>query len=313
MLSSRQKQRTLASLLFLVPIVVACSGGLTNAPPQSPQAGAQRDGAFAPDRLTDSTVIKSGPLASGYEVRGLRKGYFFPQSAIITTVSNELLVRAYGKIWAYRLSGVRVRRMSSGAWVDAKHLSAERSRALIRVYRESVRTRIPAAPMACPDCDAVFSDIVPSDSPTSQPFATPPPMPSPSPDPNCTGIGPGCGVAPGNTPEPLATLNPDNVGGYAYRYAWYYYFDTTYLFSKNWPHPCVYLWTAEYLDVYGDFSTGQGIAYDQSGRASWFVINSYTPSSALQAWQWTLVPGAGCGSIFHYDGTAWGNGADIVY
>ena len=171
----RSESYTLALLLFVAPIVVACSGGPADTR-RSPQAAAQHDCPFASGQLTDSTTIKSGPSATGYEVRGPRKGNFFPPNTIITTAGNHLLVRGYTKIWAYRLAGVKVRRMSSLVWVDAKYFPAERSGAIVGAYRDSARTRIRSVTRkTCPDCDAVFSDRALL---SGAPFPQIPPMPS---------------------------------------------------------------------------------------------------------------------------------------
>jgi hypothetical protein len=171
----RGERCTLALLLFVVAIAVACSGGPTNTR-RSPQAAAQHDCPFASGQLTDSTIIKSVPLASGYEVRGPRECNFFPANTIITTAGNHLLVRAYTKIWAYRLTDVRVRRMSSLVWVDAKYFPAERSGAIVGAYRDSIRTGTRSVTRkTCPDCDAVFSDPAP---PSGPPFPQIPQMPS---------------------------------------------------------------------------------------------------------------------------------------
>jgi hypothetical protein len=128
--------------------------------------------AFSSGQFNDSTTVKSGPFAAGYEVRGPRRGYFFPPNAVITTANNHLLVRGYGKIWVYSLTAVKVRRMSSLVWVDANTFPAERSAAVLRAYRNSLETRPSVRDVTCPDCDAFLSDPAP---PSEAPFPIPAP------------------------------------------------------------------------------------------------------------------------------------------
>jgi hypothetical protein len=168
------QRRALAVLLFVAPTITACSGGLTKTQ-QGGGATARHDCPSASGRFTDATIVKTGPFASGYEVRGPRKGNFLPPNTIITTAGNHLLVRGYGEVFAYRLTGVRVRRMSSLIWVEAKGFPAERNGAILRAYRDSIRSGMAAvARKSCADCYAVFSDPAP---PSTPPFPQPP-MPS---------------------------------------------------------------------------------------------------------------------------------------
>jgi hypothetical protein len=131
-----------------------------------------------PDRFTDTTIVKSGPFAGNYEVRGRRRSYFFPPNAIITTAGSHLLVRGYGQIFVYPLSGTRVRRMSSLAWIDAQQFPAERTAAILRAYRKSSSTHAPrGVAMDCPDCTIVPDPLPPS----GPPFPIPPRPPIPLP------------------------------------------------------------------------------------------------------------------------------------
>jgi hypothetical protein len=132
-------------------------------------------------QFTDTTIVKSGPFAGSYEVRGRQSSYFFPPNTLITTAGNDLLVRAYGEIFVYRLTGARVRKMSSLDWIDAKDFPAERNDAILIAYRKSIGTGTPrGAGMDCPDCDAVVPDPMP---PSGPPLPVPrmPPIPLPVP------------------------------------------------------------------------------------------------------------------------------------
>jgi hypothetical protein len=318
MFLSRCRRWVLGLPLFLIPIAVACSASTSN-PFQTVQTGAPDGHALGTTRLTDSTIIKSGPFASSYEVRGPRKGYFFPPKAIITASATNLFVRAYGKVWVYALSGVKVRRLSSLSWFDGRHFPAERT------YRDSVGSGTPAVLWKiCPDCKAVVPEqIHASPADTSGPFPVPP---EPTATPDCNTISPSCGPsctleqgcsvlpAASSPPEPGATADPDKIGGHATSYLWYYYLATTYLHSHNWPYVCVYLWDATYEDVLGDISTGEGIEENKNGKGTWYVPGSYTDLSTMEAWQWNLIEGPPqCGGVNHYAGDAWGNGAQTVY
>jgi hypothetical protein len=97
---------------------------------------------------------------------------------------SHLLVRAYGQIFVYRLSGTRVRRMSSLVWIDAKQFPAERNQAILRAYRKSTTTRTPRGPFTgpvidCPDCAIVPDPIPPSGPPLPVPRMPPVPLPVP--------------------------------------------------------------------------------------------------------------------------------------
>jgi hypothetical protein len=119
-----------------------------------------------------------------YEVRGPRRGYFFAPNAIITTAGSHLLVRGYGQIFVYGLSGTRVRRMSSLAWMDAKQFPAERNGAILRAYRKSTATRtarggFTGSAMDCPDCTIVPDPMPPSEPPLPIPPRPPIPLLAP--------------------------------------------------------------------------------------------------------------------------------------
>jgi hypothetical protein len=174
------KQLRFAFLSVLIPILVACNAAPTSSAHftvgnSGPSITLFNDSG----RFTDTTIVKTGPFASSYEVRGPRRGYFFPPNAIITIAGKHLLVRSYGQVFLYRLSGARVRRVSSLVWMDPRQFSMERNDAILRAYRKasSAHTRR-VAEMTCPDCDALLSDPIP---PSGPPFPVPPRPPIPLP------------------------------------------------------------------------------------------------------------------------------------
>jgi hypothetical protein len=163
--------------LLLVPILAGCNASPSNGvhltltgPMRLTDSG----------RFTDTTIVKSGPFASNYEVRGRRRGYFFPPNTLITTTGSHLLVRSYGQIFVFRLSDTRVRRMSSLVWIDPRHFPTERNQAVLRAYRKSTTTRSPRGPIAGPAMDCDDCVIVPDPMPpTGPPFPVPPRPPIP--------------------------------------------------------------------------------------------------------------------------------------
>jgi hypothetical protein len=176
----RARQLGFAFLLAVVPNLVACNG----APIGGGHLTASNSGPSIAllshsEHFTDTTIVKSGPFASSYEVRGPRRGYFFPPNAIITVAGKHLLVRSYGQIFVYRLTGARVRRMSSLVWMDPKRFPTERSDAILLACRKSSSAHMRrVAEMTCPDCDALRSDPAP---PSGPPFPIPPRPPIPLP------------------------------------------------------------------------------------------------------------------------------------
>jgi hypothetical protein len=168
--------------LFLVPILVACNAPRANsgAPTLELRGAGPSITLFNESgRFTDTTSVKSGPFASSYEARGPHGGNFFPPNAIITVAGRHLLVRSYGQIFVYRLSGARVRKMSSLVWMDPKQFPAERNTAILLADRKASTAHLRwIAEMTCPDCDAIVPDPAP---PTGAPFPIPkrPPIPLP--------------------------------------------------------------------------------------------------------------------------------------